>query len=235
MPSPFPGMDPWLEDPNGWLNIHVTFISEMKRTLNVRLPPKHVALGDYRAYSSDEHPGYLLTEPRLRIIAVGTSKLVTVIELVSPASKVLGSSARASLLAERRSVLESEVHWVEIDLLRAGVRTPLKSKWDCDYRVLVSRFDNRSKPRVWPIRWKERLPQIEIPVSPPDPDVGLDLQEVFSAVYDASACDCWVNYQRPPVPPWSEAHSAVADTFLWLASRRGVSYGDSRPSVEGPS
>lgn len=43
MPSPFPGMDPYLEDPVLWRGVHHRFITYMADTLNTLLPPRYVA------------------------------------------------------------------------------------------------------------------------------------------------------------------------------------------------
>ena len=47
MPSPFPGMDPYLEGPS-WMSFHGQFIAEIARQLAPRLRPKYVALMDER-------------------------------------------------------------------------------------------------------------------------------------------------------------------------------------------
>ena len=47
MPSPFPGMDPYLEGPS-WMSFHGQFIAEIARQLSPRLRPKYVALMDER-------------------------------------------------------------------------------------------------------------------------------------------------------------------------------------------
>jgi hypothetical protein len=47
MPSPFPGMDPYLEGPL-WMSFHGQFIAEIARQLSPRLRPKYVALMDER-------------------------------------------------------------------------------------------------------------------------------------------------------------------------------------------
>lgn len=43
MPSPFPGMDPFLEDPEVFSDLHDSFISELRTTLNQLLPPPYYA------------------------------------------------------------------------------------------------------------------------------------------------------------------------------------------------
>ncbi|HLK59135.1 MAG TPA: DUF4058 family protein [Chthonomonadaceae bacterium] len=50
MPGPFPGMDPWLEDPVGWGDVHDGLIGRMRAALNAILPPEYVARGVERCY-----------------------------------------------------------------------------------------------------------------------------------------------------------------------------------------
>ncbi len=46
MPSPFPGMDPYLESPPFWGDLHGTMISVIKADLNQRLPANYSAWSD---------------------------------------------------------------------------------------------------------------------------------------------------------------------------------------------
>jgi hypothetical protein len=43
MPSPFPGMDPYLESPTHWSDFHSTFIHALRESINDRLPRNYVA------------------------------------------------------------------------------------------------------------------------------------------------------------------------------------------------
>ena len=43
MPSPFPGMDPWLEDPAIFPDLHATLTTYLREALNAVLPPGYVA------------------------------------------------------------------------------------------------------------------------------------------------------------------------------------------------
>ena len=42
MPSPFPGMDPYLEDPLLWPSVHHLLISHVGMTLNLLIPPGYI-------------------------------------------------------------------------------------------------------------------------------------------------------------------------------------------------
>jgi hypothetical protein len=111
-----------------------------------------------------------IQEAYLKITHLGSDTLVTIIEVLSPTNKIRGSRGRASFMEKRRDVLNSEVHWVEIDLLRAGAPSvthpPLVPS---DYRVLVSRAGQRTRARYWPIRVRQALPVIGIPLRYKEP------------------------------------------------------------------
>ncbi|MDX1948722.1 MAG: DUF4058 family protein [Pirellulaceae bacterium] len=46
MKIPFPGMDPYLEEPNLWSDVHVTLIVAMRGALNAVLPKGYIAAAD---------------------------------------------------------------------------------------------------------------------------------------------------------------------------------------------
>src|SRR5207244_3908099 len=101
-----------------------------------------------------------IEEAFLKIIHVESESLVTLIEVLSPANKVRGSRGRSSFMGKRHEIMNTEVHWVEIDLLRAGAPSvtdpPLRPA--SDYRVLISRADQRTRTRYWPIGVRQALP-----------------------------------------------------------------------------
>ena len=68
MPSPFPGMDPYLENPELWPEVHNKFISVMQDMLNPALLPHYVARMEARIYISDiDDPGREVIIPDLRV------------------------------------------------------------------------------------------------------------------------------------------------------------------------
>lgn len=156
-----------------------------------------------------------IREPRLMIYEAATRTVVTVIEVLSPSNKVVGSRGRRTYEAKRDEVMLSPIHLVEIDLLRGGA--PLFSGPQlppCEYRVHVSRDEERPQGRVWPIRLTQRLPVIPIPLRAPDPDCPLDLQAVLAAIYDRVGYDLVVDYSKEPTPPLSEQQQEWARSFL---------------------
>jgi hypothetical protein len=68
MPSPFPGMDPYLEDPGLWPDVHHELISGIRERLNRLIRPKYVARVEERIYVSDEEdPGRSVLVPDVRV------------------------------------------------------------------------------------------------------------------------------------------------------------------------
>lgn len=54
MPSPFPGMDPYLEDPALWSDVHTNLIISIQELLNRAVRPRYVARVETRVYMTDD-------------------------------------------------------------------------------------------------------------------------------------------------------------------------------------
>jgi hypothetical protein len=143
-------------------------------------------------------------------------QLVTVIELLSPANKYAGPG-RDQYLAKRRELLASATHLVEIDLLRGGPRMPMENLPECDYCVLVSHAPTQPEAGLWPIRLRERLPVVPIPLRPPHADAQLDLQPLLQRIYDAAGYEDYI-YRGQPQPHLSAPDAAWAQPFLPVQS-----------------
>src|SRR5271157_4509649 len=55
MPSPFPGMDPYLESPDWFPDLHDSLITFIKASLQERLPPSYYARSTQRVWLEVEH------------------------------------------------------------------------------------------------------------------------------------------------------------------------------------
>lgn len=124
MPSPFPGMDPYLEGPNLWEGFHANLATEIQSQLNPYLRPKYVAT---------------LT-PR-----------VVYIELLSPVNKRRGNDAHRAYLRKRRDPLRTDINLMEVDLLRAGQRPPILTPLpDEPYFIFLHRGTMKGRVEIWP-------------------------------------------------------------------------------------
>ena len=225
MPSPFPGMNPYLEQESLWHDFHCHFLPIISELLNAQILPHYYSklCGHEYSHEVDEESRgsadarYPQTDREslsfLEIRDRDNRQLITVVELVSPATKYPGPNRR-QYIAEARRLLQGNVHFVEIDLLRRG-----RPIWDetptCDYRVMVSRGEPQPRGRVQvsAIRLRERLPVIPVPLLPGEADARLDLQEVLTRVYDAAGYHYYV-YTEEPIPRLSAEDAAWARQFV---------------------
>ncbi|MFO0850218.1 MAG: DUF4058 family protein [Gemmataceae bacterium] len=255
MPSPFPGMNPYLEHPAVWTGFHDRCLVYAAEILNAQTLPhfvvelgEHVFVTDPEAGASGPayHADLSAADPRTGP-AVGPSvgtlaapatvtlpedfdrarltylevrdrygqRVVTVVELLSPANKRPGKDRR-QFEEKRRALLASDASYVEIDLLRRWPRMPAADMPACDYCVTVSRPDARPRADFWPIRLREPLPPVPIPLRPGLPEPTLDLQALLHRVYDAAGYAYRV-YADPPDPPLSPTDAAWAADVLRAA------------------
>jgi hypothetical protein len=139
-------------------------------------------------------------------------ELVTVIELLSPSNKGAGDD-RQQYLAERRELLRGPAHLVEIDLLRGWGPMPDDGRPECDYSVMVSRAEKRRAADFWPIRLRDRLPVIPVPLRAPDAAARADLQEALHRAYDGPGYEHFI-YHGEPQPGLSTDEAAWARQFV---------------------
>ncbi len=163
MSSPFPGMDPYLENPAFWSDFHARFINYWSDALAEILPDQYEARID-EIEEEERH------ERWIEIIHRPERSLVAVLELLSPANKE--EPGRSDYLAKRNALLRHPVHLVELDLLIGGQRLPLEQNLPPgDYYALVSRGNRRPECQVYHWTMRQPLPAIPIPLLPSDPDV----------------------------------------------------------------
>ena len=101
-----------------------------------------------------------------------------------------------------------EANLVELDLLRGGKRLPVVGMPPGDYFAIVSRGHRRPRADVYPWTLRQPLPTIPIPLKKDEPEVPLDLQAVFTTVYDRARYQLSLNYAAKPGVPLSEADAS---------------------------
>lgn len=141
-------------------------------------------------------------EASLAIIDARDRRVVAVIEVMSPSNKSPGSPGRELYGRKRREVLQSQAHWIEIDLLLRGQPFfPRELAPACHYLVHASRrTTQRRRTLIWPIRLQDALPTIGIPLTGDEPPAHLDLQAALTAAYEGSALEADIDYSADPVP-----------------------------------
>jgi hypothetical protein len=272
MPSPFPGMDPFLETNPIFQELHTQMLAEMQALLQPQLRPKYVArlerhlsegsvwdalqaavslerkepdLTVVTRSAGRKHTGSaaILARPsasaaeeldadelemrkqrRIVIYVLDRPRLaVTGIELLSPGNKQRGAVAQERYLEKRASALHGGLQWVEIDLLRGGVRPPLAvgPPASADYLSYVAQATEKGWNHLlyaWALR--DPLPVLPIPLLGED-QAQLDLGACFAVAYDRIAADDEVDYSAaPPPPPLRKSDAAWVSRLL---RERGLS------------
>jgi len=168
MPSPFPGMDPYLEG-SLWTSVRTQLSVEIARDLAPRLRPRYVVRTPRRfvlagadveeeitVSTANLYPDVGVAEAGVAVVGAQDASepvavaplqvhtvmpelvphvtieirdtadhaLVTAIEVLSPTNK--RGQGRRDYLARRNRFLLSTAHLMEIDLLRAGDRLPMR-------------------------------------------------------------------------------------------------------------
>jgi hypothetical protein len=217
MPSPFPGMNPYFERSTNWLDFHTEFLTSLRRLLVPQVTPKYFVQLDEHVYIHDASEHDLEGIPFLEIRDRENRELITVIELLSPSNKRPGAD-REQYLAKRREYLHSAAHLVEIDLLRGWKPMPALGRPECDYSIMVSQAEKRLAADFWPVRLRERLPVIPIPLRQGDGAAHVDLQDVLNRAYDGPGYE-HVIYAGSPEPLLSAEDDAWARQLI-AAQRR---------------
>ena len=147
-------------------------------------------------------------------------KIVTVIELLSPSNK-RGGPGRKLYRSKQRDLLRSDVHLVEIDLLRTGRHTVAvpkglaRPRGPYDYLICVSRAKRpRNEFELYPRLLRRPLPTISVPLAKGDPDLRVPLQPVLEHTYHAGSYRERIPYDRPCDPPLSADDQAWADVLI---------------------
>ncbi|HEY1376107.1 MAG TPA: DUF4058 family protein [Gemmataceae bacterium] len=124
MPSPFPGMDPYLEADPLWPAFHHQLVAGLYQILLPGLVDRYRARVGQRTYVTefalftsvvrDQH-----AEEFIEVRQRGDGRLVTLIDVVSPANKTT-DEGRQSYLNKRADAKAGGANLVEIDLVLQG-------------------------------------------------------------------------------------------------------------------
>jgi hypothetical protein len=221
MPSPFPGMDPILEDPSLFPEFRFCFVMQLMGTINAMIPAPYYAARSERIWAivkpdvvQDPTGNAELLDPlsvlqidgfpdnyhEIRAMSAKGHQVFTAIDVFGVLHKSPELTNRASVVQSPRPYSLSTVNHVEIDLLREGVHATsipwarLKEKvGKFEYHVCIQRGDQPDDFAVFPIRQTDRLPIIPIPITPKVEPIFVDLQLVLDRCFDSGA------YTRRPI------------------------------------
>lgn len=251
--SPFPGMDPWLEQ--HWGDVHASLIVYLRDQISEQLPSGLQARVEERLEVSTDTssrfitPDVVVREPGATLVDAGTGsgtalatplrirlhgeprterhieivdvqrghRIITVIELLSPANKGSRLGRQAYRQKQEEYVLAG-VNLVEIDLIRRGEhivwipKEEIPVDWDSMYRVSIRRVAGEYEVELIRVPFREPLPNFAIPLRPADADIVIRLQPLLDECYRRGRYDS-IDYTRPLDPPLE------GDDLAWAMER----------------
>jgi hypothetical protein len=251
---PFPGMNPYLENPELWLEVHHRLITALAIALAPPLRPKYRVAIEKRTYLSDGQESVEVGIPDVSVISrksttaqtpsiatlptqseftvvtipvpqemregyleireVATSRVVTVMEVISPSNKRAGKG-REAYEEKRMVVLSSPTHLIEIDLLRSGKPMQILSEIpQTDYRILVARKNRRPQAQLYGFSIRQEIPKFLLPLESGDTELLVDLQSLLVEVYEQAGFDLAIDYTLEPVPSLKKEDKVWVDTIL---------------------
>lgn len=258
--NPFPGMNPYMEDPTLWRGVHTSLNYLLSVQLNRSLPNEFIARIEERVYVVQDDrnvypyfaiyrrenapprtaqvgggaatlvrpdPGITVQveaeQARERFIEIREARgdqLVAIIEIVSPANKA-DPAGREAYRQKQSELVGSDIHLLEIDLLRAGphilavpesrVQAAVE-RWD--YLLCLHRGTRRFEYTFWATRVQESLPVVSIPLTLEAGEVLLDVGTAVNRCYEEGAFVRTIHYNDEPVPSFAPDDAKWADTLL---------------------
>ncbi|NJK75148.1 MAG: DUF4058 family protein [Oscillatoriales cyanobacterium RU_3_3] len=261
MPSPFPGMNPYLENPEFWPEVHHRLISAIADNIEPNLSQQYRVAIEKRTYTIGAEDAIDISIPDVSIVAgsttdrarsgavmtlpplteavtvtlpmpqefreayleireIVTGRVVTVIEILSPANKRAGIG-RNAYLDKREKVLATRTHLVEIDLLRNGKKMPIITEVSpTNYSILIARESLRPQAQLYAFSIRNEIPILTLPLQSGDTEPELNLQNLLLEIYDRARFDLTFDYSQEPLPPLKEEDRIWADTLLRQRGRR---------------
>lgn len=244
-------MDPYLEHPALWPDVHDSLITAIRDELSPLVAPRYYVGLERRTYLLKPDDVVFIGRPDIAVVAgsqpqvlstlpladvgvmdvdvpmndevdenfleiheVKTGKLVTILELLSPANK-LHNQGRQAYEEKRNYVFRSRTNLVEIDLLRAGEPMPVVGRpVQSDYRILISRGSQRPRAQLITFNLRQSIPVFSLPLLPGDEEPLVNLGAILHALYERARFDLRLDYTQPPVPPFAEEDAAWARELL---------------------
>ncbi len=197
MPSPFPGVDPYLENPELWPDVHNGLIAALRDELSPRLRPSYYVALEERTYLEEPGELVLVGRPDLTVIdrdrlgagrASKESLTPTLVEVELP----VGAQVRETFL-EVRTTTEGDIVTV-VELLSPGnKRAGTGRRIYLDKRELV--LSTHSLVELDLLRAGEPMPTV-------GPRVRSNYSILVSRGYRRPKADLIPFGVRDPIPPF---------------------------------
>jgi hypothetical protein len=214
MPSPFPGIDPYLQP--FWGDVHHSLVVYLADELNQSLPQHCRASLDRRENFHPRDPYHESDPFRQYFIEIvdrwTNTAAVALIEVLIPINKMPGHGREQfkKMQSDRRG---AKVNRIVLDLIRGGERVfepPIGLRDRTGYFVVTYPGDRPHESNILAIDLRDPLPVIGVPLRPGEPEVPVALQPLMDRVYRSGRFP--IDYRIPPEPPLE------GDDAVWAKS-----------------
>ena len=228
MPSPFRGMDPYLEDDKLWCSFQHLLVHSLYQILLPGLMDRYRARISHRKYATEQalFTSIVREEHQEHFIEIRQrcdGKLITLVDVVSPANKT-SQAGREAYLERRRDGRNANCSLVEIDLVLQGQPMLAYSREglpDWDYGVTVTRSTQPERYEIYTSTVEKSLPRFRLPLAPDDRDTVVDLQAAFGRAFEQGHFAGQIDYQKDPATRLSESQRRYIDAKLRELKLRG--------------
>jgi hypothetical protein len=216
-------MDPYLEHPKHWAGFQHHLLAGLYQILLPGLVDRYKARVGTRTYTAEVVLFTSVTredhaEEYIEVRNRADGRLVTLVEVVSPANKTT-PAGRAAYLEKRADALAQRAGVVQVDLVLQGRPTLSYSRDNLpefDYAVTVTRPTAPDRYEIYTATLPKRLPKFKVPLAADDRDALVDLQAAVARAYDLGNFAAAIDYKAPPHPdvPLSAANAGWVDQTL---------------------
>ena len=206
MPSPFPGMDPYLEDDQLWPAFHHQLVMCLYQLMTQSLGDRYRARVGQRHYVTEQalftsvvreehHEDYIEIRHR------NDGRLVTLVDMVSPCNKTT-HAGRTAYHGKRQEGRAANANLVELDLVLQGqpmIDYTRDGLPDWDYTVTVTRPVLPEQHEIYSTTLQKKLPSFKLPMATGETEKVYDLQQTFARCYDQGGFGSKVDYAKEPL------------------------------------
>jgi hypothetical protein len=221
MPSPFAGMDPYLEDGKLWPSFQHQMVHSLYQMLLPGLMDRYRARVCQRIYVAEQalFTSIIREEHQESLIEIrqrADGRLITIVDAAGPANKTT-SEGRAAYLEKRREGQSCQCNLVEIDLVLQGAPLLDYSREglpDWDFAVTVTRASKPDQYEIYTATLEKPLPRFRLPLAADDRDTVVDLQAAFNRAFDQGNFLEKIDYRHDPATKLDDADRAYVDQRL---------------------
>lgn len=221
MSTPFPGVDPFVEQASLWSVFQHHLVAVLSQMLLPALADRYRPRVGSRIYTREQ---VLFTsveteehiEAFLEIRHRKDSRLLTLIEVVSPTNKTT-PEGRQAYEVRRQDARNRGASLLEIDLTLQGrpiISLPSAYVPTGLFTTVTTRSLHPDRPEIYAIGLEKPLPRLRVPLANDDRDAIVDLQVAVSKAYDSGEVAKHINYAEDPPLAWSDDVRQQVDAYL---------------------